>query len=120
MYHSQSILAQVEKQGSSNLPIALLLRRLRRCADLHILSNGTAISTVTSIPSVLKDSVHCVPTEDDPAYACTAPGSGNREVYIKVMQPMQVCILWPALQEPPRWLSEGYQLVRGAEVQVGV
>lgn len=112
---THAILAQVERPGHSKCPTALPSRRLRQCADLHVSLDGATISSVTSIPSVL-NGVQYVPTQDEHAAVSTS----NREVHVRAMQPTKICILWPALQEPPPWLREGFDLIRGAEVQVSV
>jgi hypothetical protein len=80
------------------------------------------------VPSILKDEVLFLPAEDvnfpnldgteHHAATVRCPSNSGSEVFVKGMHPMRVCILWPALQEPPAWLTEEYELVKGAEVQV--
>jgi hypothetical protein len=127
MYHAPSLLAQAECRIPGSPATPLPLRRLRCCVDLHTSSTGEALSTVTSVPSILKDEVYFLPAEDanslnlgcteDSAATARWPSNSGSEVFVKGMHPMRVCILWPALQEPPAWLTEEYELVKGAEVQ---
>lgn len=125
MHHAHSLLAHAEWHQPGSQAVPLPLRRLRCCVNLHTSSRGEPLSTVTSLPSILKDDVLCLPVDDSIISSSTGArwvgggaSSSGSELFVKGMQPMRVCILWPALQEPPSWLTEEYGMVRGAEVQV--
>jgi hypothetical protein len=130
MYNAPSLLAQAECRIPGSPTTPLPLRRLRCCVDLHSSSTGEPLSTVTGVPSILKDEVLFLPADDANFHSLDGIGqhaatggkpsasSNVSEVFVKGTQPMRVCILWPALQEPPAWLTEEYDLVKGAEVQV--
>eukprot|EP00878_Enallax_costatus_P018130 GHUV01019076.1.p1 GENE.GHUV01019076.1~~GHUV01019076.1.p1 ORF type:complete len:309 (+),score=91.45 GHUV01019076.1:3193-4119(+) len=91
----------------------LSLRPLRYGVGLHLEKSGSTINNVVGLPPALKQGSCYVPAEQP------SVGAGeSRNYVVKAHVPARLYVLWPAMQEPPAWLYDDFEMVRGAEVKV--
>jgi hypothetical protein len=89
-------------------------RRLRDASPLHVNARGDIISSAWGLPSVLQDSVYYTPVNVE-----DADFSSQQYMHISTNASVLVYILWPSLQDPPSWLRNRFQLVKGTQLKVG-
>jgi hypothetical protein len=88
-------------------------RRLRDASPLHVNARGDIISSAWGLPSVLQDSVYYTPVHVE-----DAEQSSQQYLHIATHASVRVYILWPALQDPPSWLRNRFQVVKGTQLKV--
>jgi hypothetical protein len=89
-------------------------RRLRDASPLHVNARGDVTSSAWGLPSVLQDSVYYTPVNVEDAGL-----SSQQYMHIVTHASVRVYILWPSLQDPPSWLRNRFQLVKGTQLKVG-
>lgn len=102
--------------STSGDPEPRYLRRLRHGVDLHLSEDGNTVSSVAGLPAGLKQGSYYIPVQQGPV----SSAADKKQYAITVTSPFRLYVLWPALQEPPSWLCNEFELVTGAEVKVGL